>query len=112
MATQKKLYLRMLKLKPGEVFVLIKNTAGIYKISNYGRVYSLKRNDVIPTYNNTFVAKTLTTHGDVKPTYYSVPRLVLNYFRPDILHDKYVKYLDGKSTNNHIDNLAWTPKRP
>ena len=93
-----------------EVWKDIKGYEGLYQISNYGRVYSVKRKIVrkqklvkgylVVGLNKNNVAKTLSVH-----------RLVAMHFINNEESKEEVNHIDEVKTNNHVSNLMWcTPK--
>lgn len=101
-----------------EVFKDIKGYEGIYQISNFGNVKSLKR--VIMRSDNKKrtipekMKRSTPDHGykkvglhdkDGNPKTHSIHRLVLKTF----LHesDLYVDHIDGDKHNNHLENLRY-----
>jgi hypothetical protein len=105
----------------GEVWVSVKGMEDFYKISNLGRVKSLKR--FIEKSNNrvmTFQEKILNQTKHSKNGYYSVAlndgflgkrinvhRLVALHFLPLIEGKNEVNHIDSDKSNNKFDNLEW-----
>lgn len=82
---------------------------GLYKISNFGRVYSYKRNKILsPNYNNSGYSQTyMTTPRKNIQTH----RLVAIMFIENPLKKEQVNHIDYNTKNNHVSNLEWvTPK--
>ncbi|PLX02572.1 MAG: HNH endonuclease [Marinilabiliales bacterium] len=85
-----------------------------YKISNYGRVMSLKRNpkgqilkaSLIEGYPCVSIATKKYKHSKLY-----VHQLVALAFIPKDPWRKYVIHLDFDKTNNHVDNLRWATKK-
>lgn len=89
--------------KMKEVFRYIKNTNKKYKISNYGRIYSL--------YSERFL--TLTQSGysyyyRLNGIVYNVSKLVLQHFKPKQIPQNSTLCVDGNFTNNKSNNLEWS----
>lgn len=93
-----------------EVWKDIEGYEGLYKISNFGNVYScrLKRNMKQKT-NKGYKMITFCKNKTLKT--YSVHRLVAMAFVKNPENKPEVNHKDENKTNNHVDNLMWvTPK--
>ena len=93
-----------------EIFKSIPGYDGMYEVSNYGRVKSLKRKIhkfLKPAANHAgYLVVALSKDGKVKQ--YKVHRLVLMTFNPVENMDKLdVNHKDGNKLNNNLDNLEW-----
>jgi hypothetical protein len=109
----------------GEVWVDVKGLEGFYKISNLGRVKSLKR--FVEKSNNrvmNFQEKILNQSKHNKNGYYSVAlydgvknsrinvhRLVALNFLPFLEGKLEVNHVDSDKSNNRYDNLEWVNRR-
>lgn len=81
----------------------------IYKISNFGRVYSKLNNHLLKTniINSGYIRVTLRLKNN-KSKDYLVHRLEMITFRPiDNYEILQVNHIDGVKTNNYIGNLEW-----
>lgn len=80
-----------------------------YQVSNYGRVKSLKKKDLImsPILGRTqdYYSVGLTKNGVKKQ--YSIDRLVAQAFLPNPNNFPEVNHIDEDTTNNKVDNLEW-----
>jgi subtilase family serine protease len=90
-----------------EIFVPIKGFELSYKISNYGRVFSLSKNIIK---KNTlgkrgYYTVDLSLNGKRKNV--KIHRLIAIHFIPNPECKKYVNHIDGIKTNNSISNLEW-----
>lgn len=86
----------------------IEGYEGHYKISNFGRVFSVKSNIFLSVkritkdgYNYVALSK------DNKPKEMKTHRLVATYFIPNPDNKETVNHIDGNKLNNHVDNLEW-----
>lgn len=96
------------KLQVEEVFVDIKGYEGLYKISNFGRVFGVKHGYILRTdkkakYGHQRVK--LSKNGII--TRIMIHRLVLIHFDREPLKNEQCRHLDGDTNNNHINNLKW-----
>lgn len=93
----------------GECWQSIKEYEGIYFISNYGRVKSLKhRNPRIlkPLLFNCYLSVQLFTTGEVQIC--TVHRLVAKAFIPNPDNKPQVNHINGCKFDNSVTNLEWT----
>ena len=84
----------------GEIWKVVKGRDA-YKVSNRGRVYSIKRDKVLTQSISTsgYVRVSLDTIG------YSVHRLVSTAFIPNPDNKPFVNHIDGNKKNNYVTNL-------
>jgi hypothetical protein len=103
-----------------EVWKSVKGYEGLYEISNYGRVKSLRFiNNNVNKEKVTFIAITdngngykigsLSDKGKRKNQY--IHRLVAQHFLPNDLNKPIVNHLDRDTSNNKYDNLQWCTQR-
>lgn len=113
----KDLYNGGIKLMDGEIFKVVPFNTD-YKISNYGRVMSLKGGNekIIKTQlkskgkgNRLNEVVFLNTNGN--PQKYLVSRLIMMVFNPIVNTELYeVHHIDGNCLNNRLTNLQWLSK--
>ena len=84
----------------------IEGYEGIYQVSNYGRVKSVKRGIILKTFERKgYPAVTLSKDGVGRS--YSVHRLVGEAFIPNPDNLPYINHKDETRDNNHVSNLEW-----
>lgn len=108
-----------------EVFKDVLGYEGLYQVSNFGRVKSLKRKNVFycglkkeylerpvkekilnfSKSNRGYLQVCLTKNGKYKT--YTVHRLVAKAFIDNPLNKKTVNHIDGNKLNNCANNLEW-----
>lgn len=99
-----------------EIWRDIPGYEGLYMVSNYGNVKSLKR----PTRHGTFtynevILKPAIKRGycvvflykNKKVNYFQVSRLVAIAFIPNPENKPYVDHIDTNKLNNKVENLRW-----
>ena len=92
----------------------VKGYEGLYRVSNMGRVYSLRTHTFLSAYyreKNGWCGALvkLTKSGDKK--YVLLPRIVMEAFRPEeAAIKKQIKHKDGNVRNNRLDNLEFAKK--
>ena len=94
-----------------EIFKPILGYEGIYAISNWGRVVSLKTGCEVKSHPNKsrgYYQVMLWKNGKAK--FYYVQRLVALAFIENPKNWRYVKHFDIDKSNNRADNLYWAPK--
>lgn len=84
--------------------------AGLYQISNWGRIKSLPRNTtsggiIKPNFNSGYPRICLVKNGFIKS--YSIHRLVALTFIPNPQDKRYVNHKDGNRLNIKATNLEW-----
>ena len=93
----------------------IENWEGKYKISNFGRVYSVRKNIFkIPDKNNAGYLRIQladTRNGKLIRERYFIHRLVAHYFVVGEFEGATVNHIDGNKLNNNADNLEWVTQK-
>ena len=87
----------------------IEGYEGLYRVSNTGKVLSVRRNrEFSLNPNPLYVNVSLSKEGDSKS--FSVHRLVAKAFVPNPENKTDVNHIDGNKLNNNSWNLEWTTK--
>jgi uncharacterized HNH endonuclease L245 len=92
-----------------EIWRDIKNYENLYKVSNTGKIFSLKSNKILSTKcSNTKAYLTVKLTNDIgKVTTYRVHRIVAETFLKNPKHKSQVNHIDMNRHNNNIKNLEW-----
>ena len=88
----------------------VKGYEGLYRVSNMGRVYSLRRHTFMSTMNlesRHHVVVRLFKDGYLRKV--SLTRIIMEAFRPEEVK-RNVKHKDGDFRNNRLDNLEFIKK--
>lgn len=89
-----------------EIWKDIVGYEGLYKISNYGRVYSISSSrEIFPFVSHGYLRKELCKEG--KRVKYQVHRLVANAFIPNPNGYEMINHIDSNRKNNFVENLEW-----
>ena len=89
----------------------IEGFEGLYRVSNFGRVYSEKTKKFLSQNRVTkdgYIHVALRKNGKVYER--RVNRLVAEAFLPNPENKPTVNHKDGNKLNNHVDNLEWATK--
>lgn len=104
---------------------ILKDTNGLYQISNCGRVKTLKkkiddyRGEKTRTINEKILSPFDNGHGyltislvkDKKRKNYYIHRLVAVAFLDNLENKKYINHLDYNTKNNNVSNLQWCSQK-
>ena len=89
-----------------EIWKEVPGYIGLYKVSNYGRVKSVKKQLVLKTCGSGNRYKTVALCNGMRKTF-RVHRLVAAAFIPNPDNKPCIDHIDGDRANNHADNLRW-----
>lgn len=94
-----------------EIWKDIEGFNGIYRISNYGRVFGGRFKQIMKQKLNKGYRMINLTYPNGKQTTFQVHRLVAEHFIENIENKPLVNHIDENKENNRYDNLEWvTPK--
>lgn len=94
-----------------EIWKDIKGYEGLYRVSNYGNIWTNKRKRCLKQHVSPggYYQVTLSKQGKVRT--YEVHRLVSLNFIPIVDGKNIVNHIDENKLNNNVENLEWcTPK--
>ena len=80
---------------------------GIYKVSNFGNVYSIKNKKRLKPYKNSCNYKRVNLWLNGRGENAVIHRLVAKAFIPNPLNLPQVNHKDENKANNYVDNLEW-----
>jgi len=90
-----------------EIWVSLDSLCGVYEISSYGRVRSVKTKKILktPISNCGYPRFYGSIHG--KKRAFLVHRLIADAFIPNNERKPFINHIDGDKTNLAISNLEW-----
>ena len=89
-----------------EIWKDVPGYIGLYKVSNHGRVKSVKKQLVLKICGSGNRYKTVALCNGMRKTF-RLHRLVAAVFIPNPDNKPCVDHIDGDRANNHADNLRW-----
>lgn len=93
-----------------EIWKDVPGYIGLYKVSNYGRVKSVKKQLVLKTSGSGNRYKTVALCNGMRKTF-RLHRLVAAAFIPNPDNKPCIDHIDGDRANNHADNLRWSTRK-
>ncbi|WP_297638219.1 HNH endonuclease [uncultured Clostridium sp.] len=94
-----------------EIFVDVKGYEGLYKVSNYGKVLSVKSGKVRKNCKKTRKCGKIdfyvNLHKNNQEKRFAIHRLVGEAFVPNPERKTQINHIDGNPSNNHYSNLEW-----
>jgi hypothetical protein len=85
----------------------IKGWEGLYYISNFGRVYSVRKKKIMKFEKTYWEYLSVILYGNGIRKRKTIHRLVATAFIPNPENKKEVNHKDGNKENNHVENLEW-----
>lgn len=93
-----------------EIWRDIKGFEGRYRVSDLGRVYSVKAEKILNGGNSHGYIMVLLGSGETK-RHAGIHQLVAGAFLPPDPTRRHVNHIDGNRSNNHCANLEWVTPR-
>lgn len=94
-----------------EIWKEIEGYAGLYEISNWGNIRSLKFGRKLNPVVNSSGYKLISLSKEGKGKSFSVHRLVAEAFIPNSNNYPCINHKDENKTNNHVSNLEWCTQK-
>lgn len=92
-----------------EIWKSIKGYEGLYEISNFGNVKSLRNNKILKTIGSEY--KQVRIYKNKIPKTIAIHRLVADAFIKNPNNYLCVNHKDENKMNNSVDNLEWCTKK-
>lgn len=91
----------------GEQWKPVVGYEGLYEVSNYGNVYSMRTKKILKPAKDNLGYLQVSLHKNGHGKNWRVHRLVAIAFIPNPENKETVNHIDEDKTNNHIYNLEW-----
>ena len=95
------------KISEDEVWVNIIDFENHFQVSNYGRVYSKFKKELVKPFIKSDFYQIYLSNGTYNSYYKHIHRLVAEYFIENPNNYKIVDHIDGNNKNNIYTNLHW-----
>jgi hypothetical protein len=89
-----------------EIWKDIEGYEGLYKISSFGNVFSVRSNKIMLCKVHRGY-KNLYLNINKQRKFFRISRLVAQHFIPNPENKKLVDHIDRNTSNNHVSNLRW-----
>ncbi|MDT2485744.1 MULTISPECIES: NUMOD4 domain-containing protein [Enterococcus] len=93
-----------------EIWKDISGYEGLYQVSTFGRVKSIRKNLILSQSNGTCGYRMVNLYVDKKQSKKLVHRLVAQTFIENPLEKEQVNHIDGNKNNNNLSNLEWSTR--
>lgn len=89
-----------------EIWKDIPDYEGLYKVSNFGNIKSVRKNKIMVPYSNHGYLQLCLRKNNIAKTY-KVHRLVAQAFIPNPNNLPCINHKDENPSNNYVNNLEW-----
>ena len=90
-----------------EIWKDVKGYEGLYKISNYGEVWSVRKQGLLKKGKCATGYYSVSLYKNKKKKTFTIHRLVAIHFIDNPFKKPCVNHMDESRTNNHYSNLEW-----
>ena len=94
-----------------EVWEDIKDVEGLYRISNLGRVLSIRRNSILKPLSSHHGYMRIQLYKNGKMKVFAIHRLVATAFIPNPHNYNEVNHLNENASDNRAVNLEWCSRK-
>lgn len=89
----------------------IKGYEGLYKVSSYGRIMTVRKKAILCPAKTISNGLTVSLSKNGKSKTKQISRLVANAFIPNPDNKPYVDHIDGVRYHNFVENLRWCTQK-